>query len=138
MKIQHALIYIATSLGTLLISCAPEETEEPIPDLSGNYSCSETTSNPAGTTTFSVNIKKTGSGNENYRIENFYNLGFNHSALFSVSGGSITLSNQNVSNFSASGSGTVISATRINLSYQMSDGSGPSGIDNCTATLTKQ
>jgi hypothetical protein len=130
------LLMVAFSAG-LLVSCAPEEVEEqPIPDYSGSYSCTETTSNPAGTSTFTVHLKKQ-SGAESYRAENFYNLGFNYSANLSISGSSVSIPNQAISGFNLSGNGSIQSDGKIRLSYRVDDGSG-SGTDNCTATLSKQ
>lgn len=132
--IQRVLIAILLFSSFFLISCQPEEIEEPEIDLTGSWSCAETSTNPAGTSTFTVHIKKSGSG---YTVENFYNLGFNHSANISVSDKSITIPSQSIAGFSISGSGTVSSSTKISLSYQADDGSG-SNLDNCTANLTKQ
>jgi hypothetical protein len=70
-------------------------------------------------------------------MENFYNLGFNHTATLTVTDKNINIPNQSIAGFSVSGSGTISTATKINLSYQADDGSG-STLDNCTATLAKQ
>ncbi len=132
--IQRVLIGVGILLSSMLVSCQPEEVEEPAVDLTGSWSCSETSGNPAVTSTFTVHLKKSGSG---YLIENFYNLGFNHTASISVTDKSISIPSQGIAGFSISGSGTVLSATKVSLSYQADDGSG-SNLDNCTASLNKQ
>lgn len=124
-------------LTLLFTACAPEEQEDlPAPDYTGSYTCKETASNPAGTTTFTVHLKKQASS-ESYTLENFYNVGFNHSASLTISGATISIPTQSISGFSASGSGSIQSDGKIVLNYRMDDGSG-SGTDNCNATLTKQ
>lgn len=127
-------------LVAFLASCAPEPTDEVIADYSGSWTCTETTSNPAGSSSFSVKLKKVGSSTSEYKIENFYNLGFNNEAAVSIGASSITLSSQTIGSgnaaFTASGSGSVSSATKITMNYNMDDGSGVT--DNCSATFAKQ
>lgn len=133
-EFQRVLSTLLLISALFLVSCQPEEVQEPEVDLTGSWSCAETSTNPAGTSTFTVHIKKSGSG---YVIENFYNLGFNHSANITVSDKTISIPSQSVAGFSVSGSGNVNSSTKVSLSYQADDGSG-SNLDNCTANLTKQ
>jgi hypothetical protein len=125
---------------SFLASCAPETEEEVVADYTGTWTCNETTSNPAGTNNFSVRIKKAGSSTSDYKVENFYNLGFNNEAAISIGTATITIASQTIgsgnSAFSASGSGSVNSATKLTMSYKMDDGSGV--VDNCSATFTKQ
>jgi hypothetical protein len=127
-------------LIAFLASCAPETSEEVVADYTGNWTCSESTSNPAGTSTYTVKLKKVGTSTTEYKIENFYNLGFNNEAAVSIGAASINISSQTIgsgnSAFTASGSGTVNSATKLTMTYNMNDGSG--AIDNCNATFTKQ
>jgi hypothetical protein len=123
-----------------LASCAPETAEEVVADYTGTWTCTETTSSPAGTSNFSVKLKKVGASTTEYKIENFYNLGFNNEAAVSIGASSITISSQTIGSgnaaYTASGSGTVNSATKLTMSYNMNDGSGV--IDNCSATFAKQ
>jgi hypothetical protein len=81
-----------------------------------------------------------GSSTSEYKIENFYNLGFNNEAAVSIGISSITIASQTIGSgngaFTASGSGTVNSATKLTMSYKMDDGSGVT--DNCSATFAKQ
>lgn len=133
---QFALLFVMT----LLASCAPETAEEVVADYTGTWTCNETTSSPAGQSNFSVRLKKVGTSTTEYKIENFYNLGFNNEAAVSIGATSITISSQTIGSgnaaYAASGSGTVNSATKLTMSYNMNDGSGV--VDNCSATFTKQ
>jgi hypothetical protein len=108
--------------------------------ITGTWTCSETTSNPAGSSTFSVKLKKSGSSTSEYKIENFYNLGFNNEAAVSIGASSITIASQTIGSgnaaFTASGSGSVNTSTKLTMAYSMNDGSGAA--DNCNATFTKQ
>jgi hypothetical protein len=108
--------------------------------ITGTWTCSETTSNPAGSSTFSVKLKKAGSSTSEYKIENFYNLGFNNEAAVSIGASSITIASQTIGSgnaaFTASGSGSVNTSTKLTMAYSMNDGSGAA--DNCNATFTKQ
>jgi len=134
--LQFALVLLIAFMA----SCAPETEEEVVADYTGTWTCNETTSNPAGTTNFSVRLKKVGTSTTEYKVENFYNLGFNNEAAINIGASSITISSQTIgsgnSAFTASGSGTVNSATKLTMSYKMDDGSGVS--DNCSATFAKQ
>lgn len=125
---------------SFMAACAPETEEDIIADYSGTWTCSETTSNPAGTSNFSVRLKKVGTSTTEYKVENFYNLGFNNEAAISIGATSITISSQTIGSgnaaFTASGSGSVNSATKLTMSYKMDDGSGVA--DNCSATFAKQ
>lgn len=134
--LQFALILMMAFLA----SCAPETEEDIVADYTGTWTCTETTSNPAGTSNFSVRLKKVGSSTTEYKIENIYNLGFNNEAALSISSSSITMASQTIGSgnaaFTASGSGTVNSSTKLSMNYNMDDGSGV--VDNCSATFAKQ
>ena len=134
--LQFALVLMMAFIA----SCAPETDQDIVADYTGNWTCTETTSNPAGTSNYSVRLKKVGSSTSEYKIENFYNLGFNNEAAVSIGASSITISSQTIGSgnaaFTASGSGSVNSATKLTMSYKMDDGSGVA--DNCSATFAKQ
>ena len=123
-----------------IASCAPETEEQIVADYTGTWTCTETTSNPAGTSNYSVRLKKVGASTSEYKVENFYNLGFNYEAAVSIGTSTINISTQTVgsgnSAFTASGSGAVNTATKLTMSYKMDDGSG--AVDNCSATFVKQ
>ncbi|HRG57397.1 MAG TPA: hypothetical protein PK323_00480 [Bacteroidia bacterium] len=140
-KIKSKFLHFSTIILMIFIaSCAPEPTEEPVADFTGTWTCNETTSNPAGSSSYSVRLKKVGSSVSDYKIENFYNLGFSNEASVNIGSSSITISSQTIgsgnSAFTASGSGSVTTSTKLSMNYKMDDGSG--AIDNCTATFTKQ
>jgi hypothetical protein len=134
--LQFALV----TMMAFLASCAPETEQDIVADYTGTWTCTETTSNPATTSNYSVRLKKVGSSTSEYKIENFYNLGFNNEAALSIGISSITIASQTIGSgngaFTASGSGTVNSATKLTMSYKMDDGSGVT--DNCSATFAKQ
>lgn len=134
--LQFALV----TMMAFLASCAPETEQDIVADYTGTWTCTETTSNPASTSNYSVRLKKVGSSTSEYKIENFYNLGFNNEAAVSIGISSITIASQTIGSgngaFTASGSGTVNSATKLTMSYKMDDGSGVT--DNCSATFAKQ
>ncbi len=134
--LQYALVLMMAFIA----SCAPETDQDIVADYTGNWTCTETTSNPAGTSSYSVRLKKVGTSTSEYKIENFYNLGFNNEAAVSIGASSITISSQTIGSgnaaFTASGSGSVNSSTKLTMSYKMDDGSGVA--DNCSATFAKQ
>jgi len=134
--LQFALV----TMMAFLASCAPETEQDIVADYTGTWTCTETTSNPATTSNYSVRLKKVGSSTSEYKIENFYNLGFNNEAAVSIGISSITIASQTIGSgngaFTASGGGTVNSATKLTMSYKMDDGSGVT--DNCSATFAKQ
>jgi hypothetical protein len=137
---KKLLQFAVIMLVAFMASCAPEPTEEVVADYTGTWTCTETTSNPAGTSSYSVKLKKVGSSTSEYKIENFYNLGFNNEAAVSIGASSISIASQTIgsgnSAFNASGSGTVNSSTKLSMNYKMDDGSG--AVDNCSATFAKQ
>ena len=138
---QHRFLQFAlVTMMAFLASCTPETEQDIVADYTGTWTCTETTSNPATTSNYSVRLKKVGSSTSEYKIENFYNLGFNNEAAVSIGISSITIASQTIGSgngaFTASGSGTVNSATKLTMSYKMDDGSGVT--DNCSATFAKQ
>ena len=138
---QHRFLQFAlVTMMAFLASCAPETEQDIVADYTGTWTCTETTSNPATTSNYSVRLKKVGSSTSEYKIENFYNLGFNNEAAVSIGISSITIASQTIGSgngaFTASGSGTVNSAAKLTMSYKMDDGSGVT--DNCSATFAKQ
>jgi hypothetical protein len=138
---QHRFLQFALiTMMAFLASCAPETEQDIVADYTGTWTCTETTSNPATTSNYSVRLKKVGSSTSEYKIENFYNLGFNNEAAVSIGISSIAIASQTIGSgngaFTASGSGTVNSATKLTMSYKMDDGSGVT--DNCSATFAKQ
>ena len=135
---SNYLCYLSALFLSVLVSCAPEEKDEAIADYSGTWKCTEATSNPSGNSTFSVRLKKDGTSNTAYFMENIYNTG--NQASLTIDASAITIASQTIgtgnSSYKASGSGTVNSSTKLTMSYKMEDGSG--AVDNCSATFEKQ
>lgn len=134
--------YIIFLLSVIVTSCVPEDNENPTPlderdNFIGAWSCSENSS-INGKSTFTVDIKKSNTEKSQVILENFYNYGFNKTAVATISGNKITIPNQTFSGSNTlSGSGTISSdGKRIeSFNYVVNDGSSD---DNCTSKLTKQ
>lgn len=133
-------IFFTTLCIAFLSGCAPENETEIVPDYTGTWTCTETSSNPPGTITYGVRIKKVGASDVNYTVENFYNLGYSNAASITISGTNILVASQTIgsgsNSFSVNGSGSVNNSAKLSLSYAVNDGS--SAVDNCTAVLVKQ
>jgi hypothetical protein len=126
-------IIFACSMLLILASCQKDETFSR-EDYIGSWTVDEN-STQNSTSKFTVHIKE-GSGSDKIIIENFYNFGFNQSVTATVVEDDLTIAKQTFSGSSeVTGSGTMLSKTKINLTYSVKDSSGT---DNVTATLTKQ
>ena len=144
MKLEIKKIGLGTVVILLLFlaSCASDDSDTATPTddrdtYIGTWSCAETSSK-SGNSTFDVTIRKDVNEDSQLFIDNFYLLGSSHAAVVKKSGSNLTLSTQSVSGNTIQGSGTIVSNTKWSLSYTVNDGSGASGIDNCTAILTKK
>ena len=100
-------------------ACAEEDTGDPnIPGsdrdkFTGDWLCKETI---AGTsTTFTISIQKHGADDTLY-VHNFSNVGSGDYAIWLISGNSVTIPSQTVSQIDFSGSG-IYSNGEINLNY---------------------
>lgn len=129
-------------LITFLASCAANDDDVPTPtderdEYIGTWSCAENSSK-SGASTYDVVLRKNVNESGQFLMDNFYLLGSTHAAVISKSGNSLTIPTQSVSGNTVQGSGSISNSTKINLSYTINDGSGPGGIDNCTAVLTKK
>lgn len=134
------LVSVAALL--LLASCASNDSENPTPTddrdkYLGTWSCAETSSKN-GNSTFDVTMRKNTNVESQLFIDNFYLLGPSYSAVITKSGNSITIPSQSLSGNTIQGNGSFSSDTKISMSYTVNDGSGSSGIDNCSAILTKR
>jgi hypothetical protein len=127
-------LLFALSLILLISSCTKDETFSR-EDYIGSWTVEEN-STQNGTTKFTVHMKE-GTGTDDIIIENFYNFGFQYSVKGNVIQEEITIPKQNfsVNREEVSGSGTMVSKTKINLTYSVKD---TTGTDNVVATLTKQ
>ncbi len=123
-------------VSIFFVSCAKEEDNIPGADdrdvFVGSWVTSET-SKQFGSTAFTITISKSTSDNENLIIKNFYNLGSSANTIASVSGGNVTIAQQQVSAQGIKGSGS-LSNGKINWSYTSDDGIQR---DTCTAISSK-
>jgi hypothetical protein len=94
----------------------------------GNWLCKETITGTTPTT-FTINIQKYGS-NDSLVVYNFNNLGSPYYAYWIVSGNSVTIPAQTITQVDISGTG-IFNNSKINLSYN-SDG------ESVSAECTKQ
>jgi hypothetical protein len=120
-----------------LASCEPDNVVEPT--IEGKYNCEETVaasgSTPASKTTFEFHVISTSADNSTYKIENFYNIGFQKSLNINYANGNISIPEQNMDGFVIKGSGSVVSS-KLNLSYTAKDAGG--SIETCTAVAIKK
>lgn len=139
MKKAVNLLLAAAFIGTLfLASCAPEEDPQVTPENSdprdkfhGNWTVSEN-SVDYGASTYNCTI--TDSSASPY-IFIAYLYGFNKKIYSSVSGSSFSIPSQIVQGNSVTGSGVLVNANQINLTYYVQ--TSISHTDTVTATLTK-
>lgn len=139
---KHIAFILFFTITSIVTSCVPEETENPTPTderdkFVGAWKCEEASS-INGNSTFTIDINKSTTEKSQVIIENFYNYGFNKTAIATVSGNTLTIPSQTFSGTNTlSGSGKLSSDGKKieDLNYTVNDGSSD---DNCTAVLTKQ
>lgn len=134
----------AIATGLILASCASDSKDDPSsPSPStdsrdkyvAQWNVTEHSAGPAGTTSYTVNITKSTSLSSEILIANFYGMP-SSSVRATVNNNSFTIPYQVVpSGFVVGGSGTLSSATVINLTYTTAIGTDR---DSCTATYVKQ
>lgn len=140
----HNILY-ATFLvmGLVVVSCKPDKEEDPsspTPNTDardkyvGKWLCNET-SKVSGTTSYTINISKSGSSSSEIMIDHFYDL--QAQARASVSGNSISIPYQQLGSIGfASGSGNLSSTgTSLSMSYTTNVAGNK---DTCTAVCSKQ
>jgi len=106
--------------------------------IEGQWSCDETSEIFKSTAEiFSVYISPHPHDSTKVLIDNFYELGYDVSAVATVSGRNLYISTQTVGDgYTILGSGTIsANYNEINWNYSVEDGSGET--DNVTATYTK-
>lgn len=132
MKLKNILLFIL--ITSSLIACQPEDDDiaTPATDITGIWTCSEA-SKEFGNTTYKVTVEKV--SDSEMKFINFYNLGTQHSAKVTVSGSSLTIPRQDISDQEISGDGTINGKTSLSFDYIADDGSGT--IDTVTATYSK-
>lgn len=101
------------------------------PNINGVWSMSEN-SQDFGTSVYNVSISDSSDASHKL-IANMY--GFNKKVYATVSGSSLIIPTQLVEGNSVSGNGSLVSASRINLTYRVQSSS--SHTDTVTAVLTK-
>lgn len=129
-KIRQTLFLI--TIAIFFVACAEEDSADPnIPGsdrdkFTGDWLCQETVSgNPS--TTFTITVQKHGSDDTLY-VYNFNNIGSPFYAIWLVSGNSVTIPSQTVSQIDLSGSG-FYNNSEVSLNYN-SDGDAVSAV--CT------
>ncbi|HMT29194.1 MAG TPA: hypothetical protein PKD91_07945 [Bacteroidia bacterium] len=121
------------SLITILNSCVDDNAADPnIPGSDrdkfvGSWLCKETVTGSAPNT-FTITIQKYGN-DDTLRVYNFNNLGAQDYAVWLVSGNSVTIPNQTITQIDIAGSG-FYSNDKIALNYS-------SDADQITATCTQ-
>ena len=106
--------------------------------IEGQWSCDETSEFFKSTAEiFTVYISPDPDDSTKVLIDNFYELGYDVSAVASVSGRNLYINSQTVGDgYTIIGSGTISSNyNEINWNYSVEDGSGE--VDNVTATYTR-
>jgi hypothetical protein len=106
--------------------------------LEGQWRCDETSEYFKSTAeVFSVYISPHPDDSTKVLIDNFYELGYNVSAVATLSNRSLYINTQTIGDgFTVIGSGTISSNyNEIEWTYSVEDGSG--SVDNVTATYTK-
>lgn len=141
-QVQHfpfRALFLTFALIFTAISCElddPFDQGDTIDELTGNWTCAESSSQ-LGNTTYTVTISSDPMNINGILIENFY--GINSTVEAVVSGSILTIPDQTTpDNYTIFGSGT-ISGNRntINLQYTVDDNSG-GPVDNCTAVYEAQ
>jgi hypothetical protein len=130
------MLFLAVSCEELLNNMG---TEEDVRErLEGEWSCDETSEIFKSTAEkFSVYISPHTHDSTKVLIDNFYGLGWDVSAVATVSGRNLYISSQTVGDeFTIIGSGTISSNyNEIKWNYSVEDGSGE--VDNVSAVYTK-
>ena len=121
----------------LLQSCIPDEGN---PDLSGSWTCTETSEifmkTLKGTSVYPVRFIGDVNNPDRYQIENFYKLGNGVKVMVEVSGYTITIPRQTAGGFEFVGQGSISgNYALIELEYTADDSGGE--IDHVTATYAR-
>lgn len=122
---------------SLLAGCIPETGN---PDLSGSWTCSETSEiflkSTKGTSIYQVTFSRDAVNTDKYYIDNFYKLGNGVRVSVIKNGYYLTLPKQSVDGFVFEGSGTTNDTfDLINMTYTADDGGGV--VDHVTAEYAR-
>ncbi|MBS1635144.1 MAG: hypothetical protein JST26_04410 [Bacteroidetes bacterium] len=133
---------LAFVLLTGIVACAPDKKEDPVSTPAntddrdkyvGHWLCNEV-SKVTGPTSYTINITKSSASSTEILIDHFYDLAT--TAKANVSGTSVTIPYQQLGSFGfAAGSGTLSTATQLNLTYTTNISGNK---DTCTASCVKQ
>lgn len=141
--------YLALTLGVMLFSCAKEDTTDPNSPSNpstdardgfvASWNVTENSTTSTTPNTYVVTINKQSSSSTGIVINNFYGLN-TYSVSATVSGSSFIIPYQSIKNSTnstlgfASGSGTLTTSTKINITYTTTISGNR---DSCTAVFTK-
>jgi len=130
-------LLILPFMALLFDSCNFEEGN---PDLSGQWTCTETSEiflkSGKGTSVYPVYLSKDADSPNKYNIDNFYRLGSGKKVSILVNGSTVTIPKQSVNAFVFEGSGTVnVDNNLIELTYTADDFGGE--IDHVHASYTR-
>jgi hypothetical protein len=139
MKKVIQLSFAAILFGVLFLSsCAPEDDPTATPEntnprakFHGNWAVAEN-SKDYGPSTYNCTITDSSDASHIFIA---YLYGFNKKTYSSVSGNTISIPTQTIQGNNVSGSGTLMNATQINLTYYVQ--STGTHYDTVTAVLTK-
>lgn len=133
------LFRYGTAFMTILLmtSCVFEEGD---PDLSGSWTCTETSEiflkSTKGTSIYQVTFEKDASIQDKYYIDNFYKLGSGVHVSVLKSGYTVSLPKQSVNGFVFEGSGELNDTyDMIYMTYTADDGGGE--VDHVTAEYAR-
>ena len=124
-------------LALLLSGCVPETGN---PDLSGSWTCQETSQiylkSTKGTSVYQVTFGRDAVNQDQYRIDNFYKLGSGIKVIVIKNGYTLSIPKQSVDGFNFEGSGTINDTyDLIEMTYTADDGGGV--IDHVTAEYSR-
>lgn len=143
---KKILKFIIILPALFIASCADDKKDEPLSPSSdardkfaARWNVSENSTTSTTPNSYTVNITKSNSSSSSIIIENFYGL-TTYTVYATVSNSNFTIPYQQIKNNTSStigfaaGSGTLISASNISLTYTTAISTNR---DSCTATYTK-
>jgi hypothetical protein len=129
------LLLLASVLLIIAVSCEPEDpddiTEDPREKIENTWRCDEN-SQVFSTTTYTVDVKIDAASDNDVLIYKFYNLGSDKFLHATLSGTSLSITNQTIDGNVVNGNGLILNNyKKIQWTYYVDDGSGV--IDTVTA-----
>jgi hypothetical protein len=128
---------LVLAICLLLAGCVPDVGN---PDLSGTWSCTETSQiflkSAKGTSVFDVTFSRDAVNTDKYYLSNFYNMGSGFKVSVIKNSYTITLPKQSVEGIVFEGNGTINETyDLINMNYTADDGGGE--VDHVTAEFSR-